>query len=137
MKQIKDVMKITGLTRRALQYYDDKGLMNVKRNADNYRIYENRDLQSLWEILVFKELGFKLGEIQELLAANTERKDELLRKHLLNIEEKFEELRIMYAATAKVVEEGLPEVLHTPEGESYKVQSLKFVMSFKAEGDRK
>ena len=34
----------TGLSKRALQFYDEKGLLNVKRTKWNYRLYGEDDL---------------------------------------------------------------------------------------------
>ena len=67
MKKIKEVIEISGLSRRTLQYYDDTGLMDNKRTAENYRLYGEEDLQQLWEIILYKEMGFRLDEIRKLL----------------------------------------------------------------------
>ena len=63
MKKIKDVSRISGLSKRTLQYYDDIGLLPAKRTKENYRLYDDNDLKRLWKILLYKEAGFELEEI--------------------------------------------------------------------------
>ena len=64
MSKISEVSKRTGLSKRTLQYYDDEGLLHVPRSPDNYRMYDGETMQEIWEILVYKEMGFKLSEIK-------------------------------------------------------------------------
>ena len=59
MKKIKDVIRITGLSRRTLQYYDDLGLVKPKRTKENYRLYGKDELWKLWRLLIYKEMGFQ------------------------------------------------------------------------------
>ena len=58
MKKIKEVIELSGLSRRTLQYYDDTGLMDNIRTAENYRLYRDEDLEQLWKIILYKEMGF-------------------------------------------------------------------------------
>ena len=67
MKKIKEVMELSGLSRRTLQYYDDSGLMDNSRTPENYRLYGDEDLERLWRIILYKEMGFQLDEIRNLL----------------------------------------------------------------------
>ena len=70
MKKIKDVSRISGLSKRTLQYYDDIGLLPAKRSKENYRLYDDNDLKRLWEILLYKEAGFELEEINRFMASH-------------------------------------------------------------------
>ena len=56
MIKIKKVMELSGLSRRTLQYYDDTGLMDNSRTAENYRLYGDEDLERLWKIILYKEM---------------------------------------------------------------------------------
>lgn len=67
MKKTNEASKQTGVTRRALQYYDDEGLLSVERNAENHRMYDQKALERIWEILVYKEMGFQLQEIKSFV----------------------------------------------------------------------
>ena len=52
MKGISEVSKLTGVSRRTLQYYDDEGLLLVERSLNNHRIFDQQDLVRISEILV-------------------------------------------------------------------------------------
>lgn len=68
MKSISQVAKLTGISIRTLQYYDEIGLLPPSElTSSGYRLYDNDALQSLQQILFFKELGFQLKEISKLL----------------------------------------------------------------------
>lgn len=62
-----EVQKLTGLSARTLQYYDDMGYLRVDRDSHGYRIYTDYDLQKLFVIVLLKEMGFSLKEITGLL----------------------------------------------------------------------
>lgn len=68
MKSISQVAKLTGVSTRTLQYYDEIGLLKPsKLTAAGYRMYDEDALQTLQQILFFKELGFPLKEIKQIL----------------------------------------------------------------------
>ena len=67
MKSISQVAKLTGVSIRTLQYYDEIGLLKPsKLTAAGYRMYDDNTLQILQQILFFKELGFPIKEIKEI-----------------------------------------------------------------------
>ena len=63
-KKIEEVSKLSGVSKRTLQYYDDEGILPVKRSKNNYRLYDDETMERLWEILWYKEMGFDLREIK-------------------------------------------------------------------------
>lgn len=69
MKSISQVAKLTGVSIRTLQYYDEIGLLKPSElTTSGYRMYDDDALQTLQQILFFKELGFPLKVIKEILA---------------------------------------------------------------------
>ena len=67
---VKQVSALTGVSVRTLQYYDDIGLLCPARgDGGGYRLYDEAALETLQQILFFRELGFKLKEIQAILQA--------------------------------------------------------------------
>lgn len=108
MKKIKDVIRITGLSRRTLQYYDDLGLVKPKRTKENYRFYEKEDLCRIWKVLIYKEMGFQLHEIKALLDGSDEDIDRLLREQLMQIEYEIGNLKRVHQFINKVVNYGMP-----------------------------
>ncbi|WP_092926161.1 MerR family transcriptional regulator [Romboutsia hominis] len=68
MYKISEVSKLTGISVRMLHHYDSIGLLSPNReNESNYRYYSEEDILRLYQILVFKELDFKLSEIKKIL----------------------------------------------------------------------
>lgn len=68
MRTISQVAELTGISIRTLQYYDEIGLLKPSElTQSGYRLYNDEALQKLQQILFFKELGFKLKDINEIL----------------------------------------------------------------------
>ncbi|OZV12585.1 hypothetical protein CIW83_08150 [Tissierella sp. P1] len=65
---IKDVCRITGLNSSAVRYYDSQGLLGeVERRSNNYRVFDERDIEKLLFIKKARALGFELEEIKKIL----------------------------------------------------------------------
>lgn len=68
MKTISQMAELTCISTRTLQYYDEIGLLKPSAfTQSGYRLYDDEALQRLQQILFFKELGFSLKEIKEIL----------------------------------------------------------------------
>ncbi|MBQ5970465.1 MAG: MerR family transcriptional regulator [Clostridia bacterium] len=68
MKTVKQVSAVSGVSVRALQYYDQIGLLPpTQRTASGYRLYDDAALERLQQILLFRELAFSLTEIKAIL----------------------------------------------------------------------
>lgn len=62
------VAKLAKVSVRTLHHYDEIGLLTPTERSDSgYRLYSQTDLERLQEILFYKELGFSLDEIRDLL----------------------------------------------------------------------
>ena len=55
-----------GVTLRTLRFYEDKGLINPRREG-TARVYSRRDRARLRLVLMGKRVGFSLSEIREML----------------------------------------------------------------------
>ena len=58
---------MAGVTVRTLHHYDRLGLLRPVRNGSGYRLYRERDLERLEQIVALKFLGLPLAEIGKLL----------------------------------------------------------------------
>ena len=68
MKTVKDVSKITGVSIRTLRYYDEIGLLNPTELTEaGYRLYDNKALEKLQEIMFFRELDIPLIDIKKIM----------------------------------------------------------------------
>lgn len=65
---VKALAKLAGISVRTLHHYDKIGLLHPgERTEKGYRIYEKAELLRLQQILFYKELGFSLNEIKDIL----------------------------------------------------------------------
>lgn len=68
MRTISQIAKLTGVSIRTLQYYDEIGLLKPSEvTLSGYRLYDDDTLERLQQILFFKEMDFKLREIKEFV----------------------------------------------------------------------
>jgi MerR family transcriptional regulator, thiopeptide resistance regulator len=68
MKTVGEVAELAGVTVRTLHHYDELGLLSPsERSEAGYRLYSYENLARLQEILIWRQLGFALAEIQSLL----------------------------------------------------------------------
>ena len=68
MMTVKEVSRLTGVSIRALQYYDRIGLLHPSGHSQaGYRLYDEADLEILQQILLFRELEFPLKDIRKII----------------------------------------------------------------------
>ena len=68
MRTTSQVAKLTNVSVRTLQYYDEIGLLKPSETTPSgSRLYDDEALQTLQQILFFKELDFKLKDIRDIL----------------------------------------------------------------------
>lgn len=68
MMTVHEVSKISGVSIRALHHYDKIGLLPATEvTKAGYRLYDDKALERLQHILLFKELEFSLKEIKDIL----------------------------------------------------------------------
>jgi len=65
---IRDVAKRTGLTSRALRFYEARGLLKPLRTYSGRRLYGRGDLERIQQILALKRAGLSLAQIGKLTA---------------------------------------------------------------------
>ena len=95
--QIKEFAEQIGVSVRTLHYYDEIGLLKPSEvDAQNgYRFYDERSLERMQEILFYRELGFSLKTIAQILSSPDYDKQQALtrqRKLLLAKKERLERL---------------------------------------------
>ena len=91
--RIGEIAKKAGVTVRTLKYYDMEGLLSPSEKSEGgYRLYTDKDLVKLLQILMMKRLGFTLGEIKKRVVAmdTTVEVLDVLSEHATNIRKKIE-----------------------------------------------
>jgi DNA-binding transcriptional MerR regulator len=74
-----ELSRLTGVTVRALRYYDEIGLVPPSARSDaGYRLYDDRDVLRLQQVLMLRELGVPLDQCATAIEGD---RATLLRKH--------------------------------------------------------
>lgn len=87
---VKAVADTAGISIRTLHHYDEIGLLRpASLSPAGYRLYGREDLERLQQVLFFRELGFSLKEIKEILdSPHFDRKQALTSHRRLLLEHK-------------------------------------------------
>lgn len=92
---IDEVSKLTGLSKRALRFYEEKGLIESKRNPANYRIYDSADLDRIQTILFLTAFEIDLNTIKLILEDKDFDLLSLYETHLGTLYEKRQQLDLI------------------------------------------
>ena len=96
MMTVKEISKITGISVRTLHYYDEIGLLKpTDKSEAGYRLYDDKALETLQQILFFREFDIPLKEIKSLMNNPALDKNQILqmqRKMLVAKKERMERL---------------------------------------------
>ena len=85
---VKQLAQISGVSIRTLHWYDEIGLLKpAYLGVNGYRYYEEEQLLLLQQVLFFRELGFKLNDIQKVLNSDDFNKVRALNAHKHILEE--------------------------------------------------
>ena len=96
--------KLSGVSRRTLQYYDEIGLLPPSAVKESgYRQYDDESLRRLWSILFYKELGISLDDIRLMLENPKEMEKELMRQHKQILLEKQTQLKKMILSVDRIL----------------------------------
>lgn len=101
---VKQVAKIAGISVRTLHYYDEYGLLKPSFVRENgYRIYEEKQLFILQQILFFRELEFPLEDIARIMHSPGYDVRQTLADHKRMLEIKKERIEKLLKAVAKTI----------------------------------
>ena len=96
MRTVKEISELTGISVRTLHYYDEIGLLKPTQKSDaGYRLYDDRALEILQQILFFREFDIPLKEIKAVLDNPALDRNQILqvqRKMLVTKKERMERL---------------------------------------------
>ena len=79
MRTVKEVSEMTGISVRTLHYYDEIGLFKPTVVSEaGYRLYDDKALEVLQQILFFREFDMPLKEIKNIMENPDLDKNQLL-----------------------------------------------------------
>lgn len=96
---LNEIANEVGMTKRAIKYYEEKGLLSVNKSNNGYRDYSIDDVDTLKRISVYRKLGVSVKDIKSLLENNDKdvlvriynekMQDKILQDHELNALKQF------------------------------------------------
>lgn len=78
--RLNEVIKQVDLSKRAIKFYEEKGLLKTKRDSNDYRNYTDKDISLLKEISSYRKMGIGLSDIKEILNDKSVLKQILIEK---------------------------------------------------------
>ncbi|MCJ8010908.1 MerR family transcriptional regulator [Paenibacillus sp. KQZ6P-2] len=87
---VKEVAELAGISVRTLHHYDEIGLLHPSGTTEaGYRVYSDEDLALLQQILFFRELGFPLKQIRDIVSRpDFDRREAMELHHKLLLEKR-------------------------------------------------
>lgn len=108
MKTVNEVSKLTGVSVRALHYYDTIGLLKPAAVTDaGYRLYDDTALERLQQILLFRSLEFPLKEIKRILESPDFDRNKALEQQITLLKLKKEHLENLIHLACEIKEMGV------------------------------
>src|SRR5690242_9726320 len=86
--RVHEFAALTGVTVRALHHYDRLGLLRPRRTDSGYRLYGQRELERLEQIVALKFIGIPLQQIKAILDRDPSNLPDALRVQCTVLEEK-------------------------------------------------
>lgn len=78
--RLNEVIKQVDLSKRAIKFYEEKGLLKTKRDSNGYRNYTDKDISLLKEISSYRKMGIGLSDIKRILNDKSVLKQILIEK---------------------------------------------------------
>ena len=100
--KIGELARVTGITKRTIDYYTNLGILKAERSPSNYRFYNSQSIESIHKIEEMKSSGMSLQEIKNYFHQATLSKSEI----------DFQELRIQMITLQNEVSSILDKIEH-------------------------
>ncbi|WP_315117702.1 MerR family transcriptional regulator [uncultured Clostridium sp.] len=101
---VQKLASLAGVSTRTLRYYDEIGILKPARiNSSGYRIYGQREVDRLQQILFYRELGVSLDSIKNIVTTPSFDGTNALREHREKLLEKRDQLDLLIANVDKTI----------------------------------
>lgn len=109
---IKQLSELAGVSARTLRYYDEIGLLKPSRtNQAGYRYYGEKEVDLLLQILFYRERGFGLDRISEIVYRPDFDKLEALYEHLAQLTREQARLSHLIRTVTKTIASEKGEII--------------------------
>jgi len=101
---VNKLARLTGISTRTLRYYDEIGLLIPPRmNSSGYRYYGQAEVDKLQQIMFYRELGFDLQTVKEILDSPDFNRAAALAEHREKLLVKRQQLELLIANVEKTI----------------------------------
>ncbi|KRE53595.1 MerR family transcriptional regulator [Paenibacillus sp. Soil522] len=114
--KVKEVAGLVGISVRTLHHYDEIGLLKPEKITESgYRLYSDQNLEMLQQILFFRELGYPLKKIKEIVSSPAFNRVEALQLHRRMLQDKRRQLEQMILTIDRTIQHARGEIEMTNE----------------------
>lgn len=125
---VRRLAKLAGVSVRTLHHYDQIGLLRPStRTAAGYRLYGEDDLARLQQVLFFKELDFRLADIQKILDSPSFDRAQALEEHRRLLERRVLRLTRLLNTVDKTLQNLKEDDMPLTDAELYEGFSQKHI----------
>ena len=104
MRTVKEISDLTGISVRTLHYYDEIGLLKpTDKSEAGYRLYDDKALETLQQILFFREFDIPLKEIKAVMENPALEKHQILKMQREMLMAKKERLESLIASIDRIL----------------------------------
>ena len=101
---INKLAKMAGVSTRTLRFYDEMGLLMPARISSNgYRIYGQKEIDLLQQILFYRELNVPLEDIKRMMVSKNYDRESALVNHLTALRSKRDQLDTLILNLEKTI----------------------------------
>lgn len=101
---VQKLAQLAGVSSRTLRYYDEIGILKPARiNSSGYRIYGQREVDRLQQILFYRELGVNLETIKDIMTSPSYDGAKALKEHRAQLLEKRKQLDLLISNVEKTI----------------------------------
>jgi len=125
---VNKLAQLSGVSGRTIRYYDQIGLLRPARiNSSGYRIYGQKEVDRLQQILFYRELEISLEEIKNIINQPAFDQTAALKKHYSSLKKKRARLDQIIETVEKTIasQEGGISMLDEEKFEGFKEKSIQ------------
>lgn len=131
MRTVKDMSSITGVSIRTLRYYDEIGLLKpTELTKSGYRLYDDKALEKMQQIMFFRELDIPLTDIKKMLERPDYDKKQILATQKSLLEKKRDRLNGIIELIENVMK-GINTIsFEAFESEKFSEEDIKQILDY-------
>ncbi|HSI66087.1 MAG TPA: MerR family transcriptional regulator [Planococcus sp. (in: firmicutes)] len=119
---------LAGVSTRTLRYYDEIGILKpARKNTSGYRIYGEKEVDKLQQILFYRELGLDLESIKQIVNDPAFNGADALKRHRERLLDKRKQLDLLINNVESTISaaEGKSKMADNEKFQGFKQQMIK------------